>query len=311
MTTTTSQRKTPWIILGLAIGLLFLIACSTQPTTPTGAANAPTGAQTSFSEGDQVARSAFGNGSLVFADNSLNTGIHVSGRGQASATPDLATLNLGVESFAGSVQQARNDTAAAMDQVLSVLRSNGIAEEDLQTSFFNISPRYSNREMTRCVDRSEPKVDSSEGLVQQLPEQECFQEYQQVITGYQVSNQLSVQVRDLDNVGNVIDAVTEAGGDLIRFRGVNFSIEDTQELQEKARAAAVADMQNKASQLADLTGRQLGAIISISETSSQAPLMVAKERASFDAALAASVPTQILGGELDVTVTVQGVYAIQ
>ncbi len=120
-----------------------------------------------------------------------------------------------------------------------------------------------------------------------------------------------MQVRDLENVGNIIDAVTEAGGDLIRFRGVNFSIEDTQALQEQARAAAVTDLQNKANQLADLTGIKLGAIVSLQETGGQAPLMVVNERAMMDKAFAASAPTQILGGELEVTVSLQAVYALQ
>ena len=233
--------------------------------------------------------------SSVAAAGDANTGISVTGSGKASAAPDLAVLSLGVEAFAGSVAEARNQAAGAMDQVINVLLASGIPEKDIQTRHFNINPRYTSREVTRCLGANQTN---------------CFKEREQVIIGYQVTNQLSVQVRELDAVGSLIDGVTAAGGDLIRFQGVNFSIEDTQALEIEAREAAVADLVTKATQIADLTGVALGKPVFITEVGRSAPKSLAIASRSFDGA-AAAIETPILAGEQDVVITLQARYAIQ
>ena len=224
------------------------------------------------------------------------TGISVTGGGKASAAPDLAVLSLGVEVFAGSVAEAREQAAGAMDQVVNLLISSGIAEKDIQTRHFNISPRYTSREITRCLG-ADPT--------------DCFKDRERVIIGYQVTNQLSVQVRDLDSVGSLIDRVTAAGGDLIRFQGVNFSIEDTKALEIEARAAAAADLMAKATQIANLTGVALGKPVFIAEVSRSAPIVVTARSSPTFGDAAAAVKTPILTGELDVVITLQARYAIQ
>ncbi len=224
------------------------------------------------------------------------TGISVTGSGKASAAPDLAVLSLGVEAFAGSVADARDRAAGAMDQVVNVLLASGIAEKDIQTRHFNISPRYTSREVNRCLGPNQTN---------------CFKDREQVIIGYRVTNQLSVQVRDLDAVGSLIDGVTAVGGDLTRFQGVNFSIEDTQALEIKARAAAAADLMAKATQIANLTGVILGKPVFIAEVGRSAPKTLAMASALRLDGMAAAVETPILTGELDVVITLQARYAIQ
>ena len=231
----------------------------------------------------------------VAASGDAQTGISVTGSGKASAAPDLAVLNLGVEAFAGSVTEARDRAAGAMDQVVGFLLTSGTAEKDIQTRHFNISPRYTSREITRCLGPDNT---------------DCFKDRERVIIGYQVTNQLSVKVRDLNAVGSRIDGVTAAGGDLIRFQGVNFSIEDTQALEVEARAAAVADLMAKANQIADLTGVALGKPVFITEVSQSAPKTLAMTDRAF-LGVEAAVETPILTGELDVVITLQARYAIQ
>ena len=165
-----------------------------------------------------------------------------------------------------------------MESVIKSLKDKGVSDQDIKTSRFSIHPRF---------DRNS-----------------------QNITGFQVSNQLTVKIRDLDAVGEIIDEVALVGGDLTRFQGVNFSIEDTKPLEEQARAAAVADMVAKANQLATLSGVQLGKPYYISETGGFSPLRVAyAESASFD--LAGGAPTPIQPGEVDVSISIQGMFAIQ
>tara|TARA_B100000315_G_scaffold157263_1_gene145869 strand:- start:103 stop:567 length:465 start_codon:yes stop_codon:yes gene_type:complete len=140
--------------------------------------------------------------------------------------------------------------------------------------------------------------------------EECVVEWERVILGYDVTNQLSVKVRDLDSVGSVIDEATEAGGDLIRFQGVSFSIEDTKPLRAQARAAAVEDLMAKAGVVASLAGVELGDLVYITETGGPIAVtsMVAMERAAFADGAAA---TPIQAGELQVVVNVQGAFNIQ
>ena len=299
-------------------GILFLVACVSQtpvpspeseavearptdsglveaapgsPSSPTGQANQP--GDLAPAQGNSGFPDSF-LGSVAVAGDA-QTGISVTGSGKASAPPDLAVLNVWVEAFAGSVAEARDQAAGAMDQVVNLLISSGIEEKDIQTRHFNISPRYTSREITRCLG-TDPT--------------DCFKDRERVIIGYQVTNQLSVQVRDLASVGSLIDRVTAGGGDLIRFLGVNFSIEDTNALEIEAREAAAADLKAKATQIANLTGVALGKPVFIAEVSSSAPKALALADRAF-LGLEAAVETPILAGQLDVVITLQARYAIQ
>ena len=245
------------------------------------------------------------------------TGISAAGRGAASAPPDLADLNLGVEAFAGSVKEARADAAAAMTAILDALQANGIADQDIRTDYFDIRPQYTGREITRCPNGdTEASVTAALSSIERGGELDagCYQEWQQVLTGYQVSNTVNIKVRDLESLSPLIDAATAAGGDLTRFNGLTFSIEDTQELQQQARAAAVADLQERAAQLAEFGGVELGQLIYITETSFAPPARsdlskVAMAMESADASAGRSTP--ISAGQLSVEVTVQGTFAIR
>ena len=241
---------------------------------------------------------------LVAAQAISETGVKVSGQGQAAGQPDLAILRMGVESFADSVAEARSKAASAMEDVVAVLREEGVEDKDIQTRFFNVSPRYTRREVTKCID----KTDSQSTTL----EPECFPQREQVITGYEVSNGLTVLVRNLEDVETIVDRAIEAGGDLIRFQGISFTIEDTGPLEEQARADAVADLRDKAEQLASSAGVSLGRLVYINEYSNRAAFrddFVARE--SLMAFTDSQASTKILPGEQSITVTVQGVYAIE
>jgi uncharacterized protein YggE len=270
-------------LVGLGLGLVALMACSQAPlaSTSTGASdNTPAVGAPAVQPGLNGNVSTNGSNAgfaqtLISGDGRI-MGISVSGQGEASGAPDLATVSLGVEAFRDTVQAAREDAAAAMSQVIAVLRDRGIEERDIQTSFFNIYPRY---------DRDG-----------------------QNITGYQVSNQVTVKIRDLNAVGSIIDEVVAAGGNLTRFQGVSFSIENPKPLEEEARAAAVADLTAKANQLANLTGVQLGSLVSISESGGFPHPMPAAERAFFAQDTASLTP--IVPGEVDVIITLEATFAI-
>lgn len=268
----------------------------------------------------------------------IESGIRASGRGQASAPPDLATLNLGVEAFAPTVGAARTAAATAMTAVLETLAENNVAEPDIQTSRFNIQPRYTGREVTRCVEaemeaaeaETEPELSadestepepSAEGAAEPEPatpdagkssSTQCYQEWQTILTGYEVTNSLTVRVRDLETISTIIDAVTEAGGDLLRFHDLSFSIRNTAALQRQARAAAVADLNARATQLAEFSSVRLGALVYLNETGYTPPAKVDFRLLAQEAAADSAAPsTPIQVGELVVEVNVNGIFEIR
>jgi len=256
-------------------------------------------------------------------DNAEATGIVVSGSGRASSAPDLATLRLGVQAIEATVSEARNTAASAMTAVIAAVTGAGVEEVDVQTGYFSIQPRYTGREVTRCIDAEGNETQPSKAMVEiegssepgmsLTPQaQECFQEYRSVITGYEVSNNVTVLVRDLETVDQVIDEAVNAGEDNIRFNGLSFSLEDTSALQSEARAAAVSNLEEKAAELAELAGVQLGDLLYLGESGGAPPPVFRAEfaRAQADFAAEAGVATPISPGEVSVSVSVVGQYQI-
>ena len=328
MTRTTTQGRGIFALMALAVGLIFLLACTSQPAATSGEGQLPEN-QTSL--GAELAGLLAGQSastlraSYTGAQNG-NSGIWVSGIGEATAKPDLAILNLGVEALADTVSESRSQAAEAMAATIAVLQREGVALEDIQTRSFNISPRYTRHEVTRCPSKAQDTSTSSQGVTSEetraagisqpegfvlqsvSPKQECYTEFEQVLLGFQVTNQLTVKVRDLENVGAVIDRTSDAGGNLTRFQNVRFTIEDSKVLEDQARESAVKDMMAKAEQVASVAGVELGMLVYVTETGRPAPVSFDTSRVMM--AMAESAPTPILSGEMKVSVTVQGTFQI-
>ena len=211
---------------------------------------------------------------------SQQEGVWVTGEGEVSVTPDIANLRLGIEAQAETVNEALTQATEAMNKVMDTLTDNGVAEKDIQTQYFNI------RKVTRW-DRDKEE---------------------EVVIGYMVTNVVTAKIRDIDKAGLIIDAVVEAGGDLTRVDSISFSVDDPSAYYEEARAKAIADAKSKAEQLAELAGVILGKPTYISEGGIQIPTprVMVEEAAMKEAA----VPTPISPGEMEISLTVQIVYAI-
>ena len=229
-------------------------------------------------------------GTFQLRASSAQAGIWVSGQGKITLEPDLAVLNLGVETNAKTVAAAREQAATAMDAIVASLTGNGVERRDIQTRFFNISPQY---EFTQVI-------------------QDGIRTNKQVLVGYRVSNSAAVKIRDLGAVGAIIDDVAGAGGDATRINGISFTVEDTAPLMVDLREAAVGDALPKAAQFARLTSVSLGRLMFISETGGVRPQARGFEEFAAVQSLAAPSPrTSISGGELEISTTVQAVFAIQ
>jgi uncharacterized protein YggE len=211
------------------------------------------------------------------------TGIWVNGQGKITVTPDLATIILGVSSQTARVADAQANAATAMDNIMKALAGKGVAKKDIQTNYFNI------QQVTRWDDKSQT----------------------QIVIGYMVSNSVTAKLRDMEKVGEVIDAVAAAGGDLTRINGINFSVEKPEKFYQQVRELALQDAKAKADQIASVTGVNLGKPTYVVENSAS-PVYYPQAYNKMDSVAAPGVPTTaISAGEMDITLNVQVTYSIQ
>ena len=229
-------------------------------------------------------------------------GIHVRAFGSVAAEPDIAIISLGVESIEDTASEARAMAAKAMEGVMTVLAEAGVEDRDIQTQYFNISPRYQNVRVTNCEDE-EKEVESLR------EDQECITSWELKLIGYSVTNQASVKIRDLDEAGTIIDQVTGAAGDLVRVNGINFSIDEPGPLQDEARSKAIAAMQLKAEMMAENAGLKLGRLIQLQEASDYFSAQPVYTKAALASAESAA-DTSISAGEVEISAQVSGVYLI-
>jgi uncharacterized protein YggE len=205
--------------------------------------------------------------------------IDIQAAGEVVTKPDMAQVTSGVVTDGETARDALSANTAAMEQLVDILKQAGIEDRDIQTSNFSVSPRYvySNRKDANGYD---------------LPPK---------IVGYQVSNNVSVRVRDLAILGQVLDKAVTVGANTIS--NINFGVSDTSELLNTAREQAMANAVAKAKLYAKAAGVELGRVMTISEQGGSRPQVYAKAmRASSTMSESAPVPVQ--GGELTYSINV-------
>lgn len=205
--------------------------------------------------------------------------ISVNGTGKVSLDPDIATISIGVHTENSDATEAVASNNAEASAVMSALLRFGIDEKDIQTSSFSIYPRQDY---------------SPEGRIQGIT--------------FVVDNSVFVKVRDLDGIGEVLEAAVQAGANSIS--GISFSVEDPKLAYEAALEAAVLDARSRADVLARAAGVQLGAVQSISSYVSGGPVPFYREF-SADLAQAAGGEVPISPGQTEISVEVSVVYAIR
>jgi len=202
----------------------------------------------------------------------LQAGVLVTGRGEVSAVADTVAVALGVSVKRPTAPAAIADAAAAATALVDALQAAGVAEADIRTASFSV-----NQEFTYPQDGG-PTPD-----------------------GYRVSNHVVATVRSVDTAGAVIDAATAGGGEVVVVQGVTFGLADDTAATSSARDAAFADARATAEQYAALSGRTLGPVVSIIETSGAPtgpPVTMLAAKAMGD------VSTPIRPGDVETTVTV-------
>jgi uncharacterized protein YggE len=211
-------------------------------------------------------------------DGSAQPGITVVGLGRVTGTPDVLRLRMAVDVRRGDVDAALNAANADLARVRDALRKNGVAARDLQTSGLSIQPTY-----------------TSKGA----------------INGYEVTESLTANLRDVSHAGRAIGAAATAGGNAVRVDDISFDLEGDAALLESARSSAFANAKAKAQQYADAAGRDLGALTSVNESVAvpSNPYAEKYDFARSAGSAASSVP--ISAGTQEVTVTVTAVWALK
>lgn len=219
---------------------------------------------------------------LSLAAEDLPRTISVSGTGTAGSPPDMATIQTGVLTTANNAKDALAANNKAMETVLTALKNRNIDAKDIQTSGFSVYPEY--RRVSGPSPRGGPRTNE--------------------IIGYRVSNNVSVKVRNLPRLGEILDGLVKAGSNQVS--GISFGIADSKAITNEARKDAIDDARGRAELYAAATGVKVGKVISISEQSIQRPQPFARMAMAAD--MGSSVP--IATGEQQVSASINVMYEL-
>lgn len=203
------------------------------------------------------------------------TTLNLSASGEIRLAPDMASINLGVNSEAPTAAGAMSANASQMTRVIAALKKAGIADRDVQTSGLNLQAQYD------YVENQPPHL-----------------------RGYQAANQVTVTVRDLTRLGAAVDATVNAGANQVN--GVSFGLTDASAAENAAREKAAKALMAKASLYAGATGYKLVRLISLSEGGGYSPPQPVPMYAM--ARMEKADATPVAAGELTVRIDVSGVY---
>jgi len=173
-------------------------------------------------------------GNYVSEQDYLPVVISVDGQGRVFASPDIAQISFGVETGRQKTAEGAMDVLSEkMNAIVAAVKAQGVEEKDIATESFYLSPAYDWNEGER-IDR-----------------------------GFEARQSLTVKVRALGSVGDIVSAVTSAGANQVG--GVSFTIDDPEELRAQARAKAVEQAKDKAEVMAQSLGMQLGKLKGFNE----------------------------------------------
>jgi uncharacterized protein YggE len=219
--------------------------------------------------------------------------ITLSGHGEVNASPDIASVNLTIESSASPQSAASDSVNTKTAKILEFLKSSGVDDKDIKTDNYSSFPKYS---------YPEPCPVYANGSVPPCRQSESK------IVGYTVSQGITVKIRKADDVSKIIDGINKIG--VTSMYGPNFTFDDPDKLQADARKEAIKDAREKAENLADDLGVRLGRIVSYSEGGYGGPMYYAKDMAVSANAGSAPAPS-IPKGENTLTSDVSITYEIK
>lgn len=222
-----------------------------------------------------VALAARGPTVVAADDTQVDRLIQVSGTGKVDVAPDMATVQVAVETTGDTAKAAQEQNARSMREVIDTLKKLGIAEKDIRTTQLSLYPLYESPKPERPEQEQKPPR----------------------VVGFRAENGVQVTVRKLDDVGKVVDAVVTSGAN--RIQGISFGLSDPKPWQDKALELAVADARRQADLVARAAGVQIKGVRNISVYGGGVPIV----RAARLADVAEGAPP-VMPGELTIQVNV-------
>lgn len=160
--------------------------------------------------------------------------VTVTGEASVSVAPDTTVIRIGVTTLGKNAREASETNAKQMTAVLAAIKESGIPDRDVQTSLLSVQPKY----------------DPNKGGTARL-------------TGFQVTNRVTVKIRDVDALPAILDRAIDAGAN--EMSGIEFVVSEQSKMLDQARSEAIADARRKAELYARAAGAKIGAVVSISE----------------------------------------------
>ena len=212
---------------------------------------------------------------------------YVTAQGKAIGVPDVAEFNFSVVTQGGKdLGSLQSENTTDMNKAIAFVKSEGVSSTDIQTSGYNISPRY-----TSCS--------YAYSSIQPCPAPE--------IVGYTVTQNVSVKVRDFSKIGDILSGVVKNGANNVS--SLNFTIDDPTSVESQARAKAITKAEAEAQTIAQEAGFSVGRLLSISTNSGPQPVYYAAKSATLGmggADIAAPSPSIEPGSEeIQESVTLQ------
>ena len=206
--------------------------------------------------------------------------VSFSGEGKVTAKPDIAMISASIVTQAVDSKSAQDSNSIKSNAVDSFLKNQGIAEKDIKTSGYNVTP------------------------------QSKYPPYggQPTIIGYQVTQSYEIKVRDLDKISAILSGLVAAGANEVNNLGLQ--IENPDALKSQARQLAIDDAKKKAKELEKQVGVSLGKIVNFVEGSNGYPVPMYYDSKVVGMGGGGPEPT-ISTGENDVTVNVTITYQVK
>ena len=225
--------------------------------------------------------------------------ITVSGEGKVYAKPDVALVSFGVTSSGTTVAGVTSKNTAQMNAVIDAIKKLGVADKDIQTTNYSLTPVYSNNYI---VPAPIPMTSSSavSGAIIRTGS---------ALTGYTLEQDVQVKIRDFTKIGDIISGATLNGSNIVG--ALQFSIDNPEQFHDQARAAAILQAKTNASNLAKESGIGLGKIINVYENNYVVP-MVYNSAVKAGGGTTESAPTPtVQPGQQEIDVTINLTYQVR
>jgi uncharacterized protein len=225
-------------------------------------------------------------------DEGLNTQqslVSVTGTGEVFAVPDVATFSFVITEEGKDTTEAQKKHATKNNAVMKYLKDSAVLEKDIKTESYTMNPKYENTQIV-CI---------------KYP---CTQPNPKIV-GYEVTESISVKVKDIDSAGKIVTGLGAIG--ISNVYGPTLTIENDDVLKAKARALAIADAKSKMDVLAKDLGVKVKGIMSFSESDvGVSPMYAMRSKMDMSGAVEGAVP-EIATGENKVVVSVYITYKIK